>query len=147
MAGVGADTVDSTLDGPVIDPGLSPRLAGLMEHVLDSEWYAKYAHVPGHWVGGKTGTAQVWDAEHHRWATNLYNFSCVGFIGRREGHPDLIVAVRIQEAHPGRNAQGQLVLPVVSTELFRRVATDAVTTPGLLPVLPAQVPVLARADR
>jgi len=147
VAGVGADTVDATLDGPVLDPALSPKLAGLMEHVMKSEWYERFSQVPGHWVGAKTGTAQVWDADHHRWATNLYNFSCVGFIGRREGHPDLIVAVRIQEAHPGRNAQGQLVLPVVSTELFRRVATDAVTTPGLLPVLPAPVPVVARADR
>jgi cell division protein FtsI/penicillin-binding protein 2 len=147
VAGVGAQTVDYTEDAPVLDPGLSPKLAGLMQHVLESPWYAPYSKVPGYWLGGKTGTAQVWDAEHHRWAPNLYNFSCVGFIGRREGHPDLVVAVRIQEAHPGRNAQGQLVLPVVSTELFRRVATDAVGTPGLLPVLPAPVPVLARADR
>jgi cell division protein FtsI/penicillin-binding protein 2 len=117
-----------------------------MEHVLASPWYAPYSKVPGYTTGGKTGTAQVWDAEHHRWATNLYNFSCVGFIARQAGHPDLIVAVRIQEAHPGRNAQGQLVLPVVSTELFRRVATDAVTTPGLLPVLQAAAPVTP-ADR
>jgi cell division protein FtsI (penicillin-binding protein 3) len=147
VAGVGAETVDATIDAPVIDPKLSPQLADLMEHVLKSEWYAEFSKVPGYWLGGKTGTAQVWDAERGRWAPNLYNFSCVGFIGRREGHPDLIVAVRIQEAHPGRNARGELVLPVVSTELFRRVATDAVTMPGLLPVLPPPVPVVARADR
>jgi cell division protein FtsI (penicillin-binding protein 3) len=147
VAGVGAEAVDSTVDAPVLDPKLSPQLAGLLEYVLQSPWYAPYSKVPGYWIGGKTGTAQVWDAEHRRWAPNLYNFSCVGFIGRREGHPDLVVAVRIQEAHPGRNAQGQLILPVVSTELFRRVATDAVTTPGLLPVLPPVVPVVARADR
>ena len=59
-----------------------------------------------------------------------------------EGSPE-----SIQVFHPGRNAQGQLVLPVVSTELFRRVATDAVTTPGLLPVLDTPDPVTARADR
>ncbi len=146
VAGIGAETVNAALDAPVLDPKLTPQLAALMEHVLKSEWYAPYSKVPGYWLGGKTGTAQVWDAQHHRWAPNLYNFSCVGFIGRREGHPDLVVAVRISEAHPGRNAEGQLVLPVVSTELFRRVATDAVTTPGLLPVLPPIEPVVARAD-
>ncbi len=147
VAGVGAEPVEATVDAPVLDPKLSPQLAALMEHVLKSEWYAEYSKVPGYWLGGKTGTAQVWDAEHQRWAPNLYNFSCVGFIGRREGRPDLVVAVRIAEARPGRNAQGELVLPVVSTELFRRVATDAVTTPGLLRVLPAEAPVVARADR
>ena len=147
VAGVGAEPVESTVDAPAMDPKLSPQLAALMEHVLKSEWYAPYSKVPGYWVGGKTGTAQVWDAENQRWAPNLYNFSCVGFIGRREGHPDLVVAVRIAEAHPSRNAQGQLILPVVSTELFRRVATDAVTTPGLLPVLPPIAPIVVRPDR
>ncbi|HUQ43401.1 MAG TPA: penicillin-binding protein 2 [Candidatus Limnocylindria bacterium] len=135
VAGVGTEAITTTSDAPVLDPALSPKLAGLMEHVLASPWYAEQSNAPGYWLGGKTGTAQVWDNDHHRWAPNLYNFSCIGFIGREEGHPDLVVAVRIQEAHPGRNALGQLILPVTSTELFRRVATDAVTTPGLLPVL------------
>jgi cell division protein FtsI (penicillin-binding protein 3) len=147
VAGVGADTVSYAPDGHVLDSKYTPQLRKLMEHVLASPWYAPYSKVAGYTTGGKTGTAQVWDAEHHRWATNLFNFSCVGFIARDERHPDLVVAVRIQEAHPGRNAQGQLVLPVVSTELFRRIATDAVTTPGLLPVLQVPDPVVARADR
>ena len=106
VAGVGPTTVEATHDAPVLDPGLSPQLAGLMEHVLDSPWYAEKAHVPGYWVGGKTGTAQVWDAEQNRWAPNTYNFSCVGFIGRQEGHPDLIVAVRIREAQPAPERAG-----------------------------------------
>jgi cell division protein FtsI/penicillin-binding protein 2 len=118
-----------------------------MQHVLASPWYVDQSQVPGYWVGGKTGTAQVWDAAHHRWAYNLYNFSCVGFIGRTTGHPDLVVAVRIQEARPARNAQGQLILPVTSTELFRRVATDAETTPGLLPMLPAVEATTPAAER
>jgi cell division protein FtsI (penicillin-binding protein 3) len=147
VAGIGAEDVPVTTDAPVMDPSLSPQLAGLMEHVLASPWYVEQSQVPGLWLGGKTGTAQVWDAEHHRWAPNLYNFSCVGFIGRDKGHPDLVVAVRIQEARPGRNARGELILPVTSTELFRRVATDAVTTPGLLPVLATTDPEPARPDR
>jgi cell division protein FtsI/penicillin-binding protein 2 len=124
----------------LIDPSLTPTLAGLMQHVLASPWYVDKSQVPGYWIGGKTGTAQVWDAARNRWLNNVFNFSCVGFIGRTAGHPDLIVAVKIQEAVPNRNAQGQLVLPITSTELFRRIATDSITTAGLLaPLDPATV--------
>ena len=136
VAGIGAETVAATVEEPVLDPSLGAPLTGLLEHVLKNEWYVDEAQVPGYVVGGKTGTAQVWDAEHKRWFFNIYNFSCVGFIGRQEGHPDLVVAVKIGEAPPHRNALGQFILPVSSTELFRRVATDAITTQGLLPVLP-----------
>jgi cell division protein FtsI/penicillin-binding protein 2 len=147
VAGIGDQPVAVSPATQVLDPSLSPELAGLMQHVLASPWYVDQSQVPGFWVGGKTGTAQVWDAAHHQWAFNLYNFSCVGYIGRTTGHPDLVIAVRIDEARPGRNAQGQLILPVTSTALFRRVATDAVTTPGLLPVLPTPTAAPVAADR
>jgi cell division protein FtsI/penicillin-binding protein 2 len=147
VAGVGAQPIVKTSTGRVLDPSLSPQLSYLMNHVLASPWYVDQSRTPGFWVGGKTGTAQVWDAEHRRWFSNTYNFSCVGYIGRRTGHPDLVIAVRIQEAHPNRNAQGQLILPVTSTETFRRVATDAATTPGLLPVLQPVDSSTARSDR
>jgi cell division protein FtsI/penicillin-binding protein 2 len=123
VAGIGADPVSTTTDAPVLDPSLSPKLAGLLEHVLASPWYVDQAKVPGYWIGGKTGTAQVWDAEHQRWLRNTFNFSCVGFIGRERGHPDLIISVRI-----GDSPYGSTTAP----DLFRRVATDAIGTPGLL---------------
>jgi cell division protein FtsI/penicillin-binding protein 2 len=147
VAGVGAEPVVATRDAPVLDPAMSGPLANLMEHVLDSPWYEEESQIPGYWVGGKTGTAQVWDAKHNRWFFNIYNFSCVGFVGRTEGHPDLVVAVKIGEAPPNRNALGQFTLPVTSVELFRRIATDAITTPGLLPGLPPADTTVARIDR
>jgi len=58
-----------------------------------------------------------------------------------------VVAVRIGEAQPLRNPLGQLILPINSTELFRRVATDAVTTAGLLPVLDPAGSTTVAADR
>jgi cell division protein FtsI (penicillin-binding protein 3) len=141
VAGIGSGSITTTGKPGVMDPSMSPTLGGLMQHVLASPWYVDKSQVPGYWVGGKTGTAQVWDQAQNRWLGNTFNFTCVGFIGRTEGHPDLIVAVRIQEAEPARNAQGQLILSITSTELFRRVATDAITTAGLLPPLdPATVP-------
>jgi cell division protein FtsI/penicillin-binding protein 2 len=147
VAAVDARPVTYTNEAPVLDPSLSPELAGLLEHVLKSPWYAEKARVPGYWIGGKTGTAQVWDATNKRWTPNMYNFSCIGYIGRQAGHPDLVVAVRIGDTHPLRNALGQLILPINATELFRRVATDAVTTPGLLPVLDQGGSTTTLADR
>jgi cell division protein FtsI/penicillin-binding protein 2 len=135
VAGIGAEPVSVKTDPPVLEPSLSPVLAGLMQHVLASPWYVDQARVPGYWIGGKTGTAQVWDLENNRWRPNTFNFSCVGFIGRKQGHPDLVVAVRIGDTPFVINATGQGVLRFTAPELFRRVATDAITTPGLLPAL------------
>ena len=59
----------------------------------------------------------------------------------------MVVAVRIGDTNPTYNAAGQLVLSINSTELFRRIATDAVTTPGLLPVLPPADLTTAQAGR
>jgi cell division protein FtsI/penicillin-binding protein 2 len=145
VAGIGTEPVSVKTDSPVLDPSLSPVLAGLMQHVLSSPWYVDQARVPGYWIGGKTGTAQVWDLENNRWRPNTFNFSCVGFIGRKHGHPDLVVAVRIGETPFVINAAGQGVLRFTAPELFRRVATDAITTPGLLPALAPAGPTTAQA--
>jgi hypothetical protein len=62
----------------------------------------------------------------------LFNYSFVGYIGRERGVPDLVVAVRIEEGTPTVARVGQLEMPVMSFELFRRIATNAITTPDLL---------------
>jgi cell division protein FtsI (penicillin-binding protein 3) len=137
VAAIGGRPVGAPSRGAVVTASLSPQLANLMHHVLTIPWYKPFAQVPGHWLGAKTGTAQIWDSKRHRWFPNLYNFSAVGFIGRTEGRPDLVVGVQIRAGVPNRNGRGQIIVPVASTELFRRVATDAINTPGLLPQLPA----------
>lgn len=140
VAEIGDQVVAAPSRGTVLSASLTPTLTGLLQHVLTIPWYKPLTTVPGYILGAKTGTAQVWDPKHHRFFPNTYNFSCVGFIERTAGHPDLIVAVQIHNGRPNRNALTQILLPVASTELFRRIATDAITTPGLVPAAPVAAP-------
>ena len=136
VAGIDGHDVPVEPGRQVIAPELVPELTGLLKHVVQLPSYASGTLVDGYTVGGKTGTAQIWDSKKGQWRGDIYNFSFVGFIGRQANHPDLIIAVQIHEGRPVIPHIGALLLPVRSFELFRRVATDAVLTPGLLPELP-----------
>ena len=110
----------------------------MMKHVVtEVPFYRDRTLVKGYEVGGKTGTAQIWDptARDGRgdWKHNLFNYSFVGYIARDAGVADLVVSVKINEGTPTVARIGQLEMPVMSFELFRRIATDAITRPGLLP--------------
>ncbi len=122
------------IKGRVMTDGLSTTLTKLMHHVVtEVDFYRDRTHVPGFETGGKTGTAQIWDAEKGRWKVNLFNYSFVGYIARQPGRPDLVVAVRIEEGTPTVVRLGHLEMPVMSFELFRRIAHTAITTPDLVP--------------
>jgi cell division protein FtsI/penicillin-binding protein 2 len=128
----------------VVEPALSTTLVKLMQHVItEVPFYRDRTLVRGYDVGGKTGTAQIWDPTANggrgAWKNDLFNYSFVGFIGRDPGVPDLVVAIRIEEAKPTVVKVGRLEMPVMSFELFRRIATNAITTPDLLtfrPIVP-----------
>jgi cell division protein FtsI/penicillin-binding protein 2 len=134
----------------VVDPSVSQTLVGMMEHVITTvPFYRDRTLVPGYDVGGKTGTAQIWDAKanngHGAWKVNLFNYSFVGYIARTPGVPDLVVAIQIEEGTPTVLRIGHIEMPVMSFELFRRIATDGITTPDLLPPKPA--PLTPHPDR
>lgn len=139
---VGEREIVPTVGARVISPDLSHQLVGLMHHVVSSvPIYSSRTLVPGYEVGGKTGTAQIWDPTANGgrgdWKVNLFNYSFVGYIARHPGVPDLVVAIRIEEGKPTIARVGELEMPVMSFQLFRRIATDAITTPDLLPDRPA----------
>ena len=119
--------------------------------VTEVPFYRDRTLIKGYDVGGKTGTAQIWDPTARDgkgdWKHNLFNYSFVGYIGRDEGIADLVIAVRINEGTPTVARVGQLEMPVMSFELFRRIATDAITRPGLLPERRAPITDLASAGR
>lgn len=118
--------------GRVMTPDTSMKLTELMTHVVTSvPFYRSRTLVPGYLVGGKTGTAQIWDSKAGDWKKNIFNFSFVGFIGKET--PRLVVAVRINEGTTTVNKPGDIEMPVMSFELFRRIATDGITMLDLPP--------------
>ena len=134
------DTPTTTADrGRVMTPALSADLTAIMERVVNVvPFYRARTLIPGYLVGGKTGTAQIWDSKTGSFRTDVYNFSFVGFVGRTA--PELVVAVRITEGRPIVNVPGNMENAVESFELFRRIASDAMTTLDLPPIRPAPSP-------
>ena len=131
---VGNEEREAPARGQVIDSALSSTLIGMMNHVVTTvPFYRDRTLIKGYDVGGKTGTAQIWDSAKHNWKHNLFNYSFIGYIARQKGIPDLVVAVKINEGRPTIARIGQLEMPVMSFELFRRIAYDAITRPGILP--------------
>ena len=125
--------------GRVMTPALAADLTAIMERVVNVvPFYRARTLIPGYLVGGKTGTAQIWDSKTGSFRTDVYNFSFVGFVGRTA--PELVVAVRITEGRPIVNVPGDMENAVESFELFRRIATDAMTTLDLPPTHPTPSP-------
>jgi cell division protein FtsI (penicillin-binding protein 3) len=123
----------------VVSPDTARTLRRLLARVVENGT-GHFAVIPGYDVGGKTGTAQIWDPKANKgrgaWKNNLFNYSFVGYVGRQTGVPDLVVGIRIEEGTPTVLRVGHIEMPVMSFELFRRIATDAISTPDLLPDRP-----------
>jgi cell division protein FtsI (penicillin-binding protein 3) len=106
----------------VMSADMSDQLTGLLRHVVTTvPWYARGTLIPGLDVGGKTGTAQIWDSKAGEYKPHSFNLSFVGFVG--QDAPRLVIAVRIADA---RNTA--VSIPVNSHEVFRRLAQDAMAT-------------------
>ena len=132
---IGNQPVEVQAKGRIMTTEMSAEMVALMSHVIHTvPWYRDSTLTPGYAMGGKTGTAQIWDpkANHGKGAWKpTYNYSFIGYIGK--GKPQLVIAITIREAKPLFVAQGNLPLNVESYQLYRRVAVDAMATLDLPP--------------
>jgi cell division protein FtsI/penicillin-binding protein 2 len=134
---IGSQEIPRATGETVLSKKLSKQLTRLMDHVVtEVPFYRDRTLIQGYHVGGKTGTAQIWDPKANKgrgaWKHNKFNYSFVGYVAREKGRPDLVVAIRIEEGTPTTLRVGQIEMPVMSFALFRRIAHAAITTPDLL---------------
>ena len=134
VADLAGQPVEAVAPVEVLTPDVSAELRELMKHVVTAvPWYRKGTEIPGYAVGGKTGTAQIWDSTKGKWMHNVFNFSFIGYVGQTRDTPAAVVAVRIGQAKPRVAGQGDLQLKITSYELFRRIAVDIIETLGIPP--------------
>jgi cell division protein FtsI (penicillin-binding protein 3) len=115
--------IDAEIEKPrrVLAPRVARQIREILEYVTAGvPHYARGTLIPGYQVGGKTGTAQIWDNDRKRYKKKRFDFSFVGFVGRDD--PEVIIAVRLADTPPDILGQGELMLKVTSYELFRRIA-------------------------
>jgi cell division protein FtsI/penicillin-binding protein 2 len=108
----------------VLRPKVAAQARDILVHVTGSvPHYARGSLIPGYLIGGKTGTAQIWDKEKGDWKHNRFNHSFIGFIG--SNRPEVVIAVRIEEAVPAA-VKPYLDLEIESYELFQMIARGAI---------------------
>ena len=142
IAALGDEEVAVTPPQQVMESSLSDELRKLMVHVVDAgPHYAPETLIPGYVVGGKTGTAQIWDQRAGTWMADTYNHTFVGFVGAEQ--PEAVILVRIHDTRPTVRRHWGMTLEMSSNELFRRVAVDtieALEIPPLTDGAPAPAP-------
>ncbi len=93
----------------------------ILKHVTGSvPWYARGSLIPGYEIGGKTGTAQIWNSKKDRWKERRFNHSFIGFVGGRK--QEYVIAVRLEEPVPISIKQGSIPLRIESYQLYQMVA-------------------------
>jgi len=121
----------------VLEPALSAELRSLMMHVVEAgPHYARETLIPGYAVGGKTGTAQIWDSDAGAWKDGVYNHTFGGFVAGKDS--EVVIVVRIHDTKPRVHRQWGMSLELTSNELFRRVGEGAIAVLDMQP-LPSYV--------
>jgi cell division protein FtsI (penicillin-binding protein 3) len=114
----------------VISAKTARQAKDILRHVTGSvPWYAQGALIPGYDIGGKTGTAQIWDTSKNQWKERRFNHSFIGFVGSRK--QEYVIAVRLEEPKPIRVEQGVIPLSIESYELFEMVASATIRSLGM----------------
>lgn len=116
----------------VLTPQAVITMRHMMERVVTTPGgTGKRAHITGYSTAGKTGTAQIFDAEHHVY-THHYNASFMGFAP--VVNPSVVVVVTVSGTSGEAGYGGQASAPA-----FKTAAGEALRLLGVPRDLPAEL--------
>jgi cell division protein FtsI (penicillin-binding protein 3) len=124
----------------VIQPETAITMRRMMEGVVMPGGTAPNARLEGYSVGGKTGSAQIFDMETRRYSHNTYNGSFIGFAPL--ANPAIVVVVTLNATHGTAGFGGQAAAPV-----FHAVATEALRILDVPKDLPEPPPPLTQVAK
>ncbi len=117
----------------VLTAKVAHQAKDILVHVTGSvPHYAKGSLIRGYVIGGKTGTAQIWDRRKWNketksrgdWKKRRFNHSFIGFVGGRK--QEYVIAVRIEEPKPIYVRTGDIPLHIESYELFQMIGRSTI---------------------
>jgi len=91
------------------------------------------AHIPGVVVGGKTGTAQIWDPQRKRYRENEHMLSFV-LVAPVDTHPQFVILVTVRNPKKGRYAS-EVAAPVAREVAVHMLRERDLIPPEALPKL------------
>jgi cell division protein FtsI (penicillin-binding protein 3) len=121
----------------ILRPETAITMRQLMEGVVLRGTGRGLANLKGYTSGGKTGSAQIYDAKAHVYTHN-YNASFLGFAP--VANPQIVIAVTLNHTTGGSAGYGG----PVAAPVFREVAMDALRMLDVPKDLPESDPKLAR---
>jgi cell division protein FtsI (penicillin-binding protein 3) len=98
---------------PVLSDKAARDMTAMMKTVTQKGGTASKLSVPGFLVAGKTGTAYKHDPVTHKYSTDKYLASFIGFVPADD--PRLAIVVMIDEPSAGKHFGGDVSAPVFAT--------------------------------
>jgi membrane peptidoglycan carboxypeptidase len=135
----GAEAVPVTPPVRIVRPKTAITMRQMMEQVvINKEGTGRRAKLAGYSVGGKTGSAQIFDYATRHY-THSYNGTFMGFAP--VNNPAIVVVVTLNGTHGEGGFGGVVAAPV-----FHEIATEALRVLEVPKDLPDELPALVAAN-
>lgn len=115
----------------VLSPGTAAQVVEMLEAVATPDGTARRAGLRDVRVAGKTGTAQLFDAESGTYSASRYHAWFLGIVPADE--PRLVILTELDEPRRGSHQGGQSAAPLFAAVASAQLARLGIATEPLVP--------------